>query len=939
MAGPLEHDRFGMKRPYSKTLIKNDSGLRLIASGDRPPSDRALRAGDRMARPSSGAPLSGNRGPGGGGKPPRGPNPPAPPGPPDGPGEQPPSGGSPKPGARARRAARRRNGAGVIAARAITGLFGLAAVVVVAGGIGGYAAFRYFTADLPSIDVLRTYQPPVMSRVYASNMQLISELATERRIYTPFEDIPPLVAQAFVSAEDQNYWHEPGIDPLAILRAGLTDLAHYGNGHRPIGASTITQQVAKNILLQNQINLVRKIKEAVLAIRIDRAMTKQRVLEIYLNEIYLGEQSYGVAAAAATYFDKPLDDLTIAQDAMLASLPKAPNNYDPYRQPQAALARRNWVIDRMADDGAITAAQATAAKAEPLLTRASPRPATVPGAGYFADAVRQQLVQLFGEKRTTDGGLVVLTSLDPTLQAAADASLRQGLMEYDRGHDGWRGPVTRIDLSAGNWQTALNALTPPPGMLPDWVLAVVLKTTETSADVGWLGPSRRGGPIGATQTGTLSLATLRWARHAGNFGADLGPSPRRMADVVTPGDVVMVEPDASGDSGAVTLRQIPQVQGAVMTMDPLTGRVLAMAGGWSYGLSQFNRVTQAERQPGSGFKPIVYLTAMEQNIPPDATVLDAPFVINMADGTQYRPGNYEADFLGPIPLHQALEQSINLATLHLAARTGLAPIAKTAQDFGVVDKMPLIYPAVLGAIETTMLRLATAYAGFSQMGRQVTPSFIDRVEDATGHVLYRAPEVACGNCGNAAPDQPPALAYSGAQLADQQSVFQLVTMMQGVMTRGTGRVADLGLQSWTPAGKTGTTEDFQDAWFTGFTPTRLTSTWVGFDNPQSLGDNEQGATVAGPIWNRVMTAALRDEPKIPFAQPPGIVIRDTDGVPEAFKANEASGGSVAAGIGDTGGAPPSAGGVTAGDGNASTPAAPGSGSGSGGLDNAVGGLY
>ena len=848
-----------------------------------------LRAGDPMARPAPG-----DRGRGGGGKPP---------GPPEGPQNPPP----PPLNRRERRAARRRNGIGVVAARAITGLFGLAAVVVLVAGLGGYGAYRYYTADLPSIDVLRTYQPPVMSRVYASNMQLISELATERRIYTPFEDIPPLVAQAFVSAEDQNYWHEPGIDPLAIVRAGLTDLIHLGNGRRPIGASTITQQVAKNILLQNQINLVRKIKEAVLAIRIDHAMTKQRVLEIYLNEIYLGEQSYGVASAASVYFDKPLDTLTIAQDAMLASLPKAPNNYDPYRAPQAALTRRNWVIDRMANDGAITEAQATAAKAEPLLTRASPRPATVPGAGYFADAVRQQLVQLFGEKRTTDGGLVVFTSLDPSLQATADTSLRQGLMEYDRGHDGWRGPVTHIDLSAGplansGWQTALNALTPPPGMLPSWALAVVLNTTATSADVGWLDPSRHGGPIGATETGTLSLGTLRWARHAGNFGADLGPSPRRMTDVVTAGDVVMIEPDRSATGSAVALRQIPQVQGAVMTMDPATGRVIAMAGGWSYGLSQFNRVTQAERQPGSGFKPIVYLTAMEQNIPPDATVLDAPFVVNMADGTQYRPGNYEADFLGPIPLHEALEQSINLATLHLAARTGLAPIARTAEDFGVVDRMPLIYPAVLGAIETTMLRLATAYAGFSQMGRQVTPSFIDRVEDADGHVIYRAPEVACGNCATPTPDQPPALTYSGTQLADPQSVFQLVTMMQGVMTRGTGRVADLGLQGWTPAGKTGTTEDFQDAWFTGFTPTRLTSTWVGFDNPQSLGDNEQGATVAGPIWNRVMTAALKDEPQVPFAPPAGIAIRSTDGVPEAFKTNEAAGGSVAAGT-DTGDVP------------------------------------
>ncbi|GAB0117139.1 penicillin-binding protein 1A [Acidisoma sp. 7E03] len=887
-----------------------------------------LRAGDPMARPSRGGGRGGGgsgNGSGGNGQPP----------------DAPKGGGrSPKP-KKDRPRARRRSGAGFIAASAVTSLFALGALLVVGGGIGGYVAFRYYTADLPSIDGLRHYQPPVMSRVYANDMQLVSELATERRIYTPFEDIPPMLAQAFISAEDQNFWHEPGIDPLAIIRAGITDITLIGSGRRPIGASTITQQVAKNILLQNHINFARKVQEAVLAVRIDHAMSKQRVLEIYLNEIYLGEGAYGVTTAAATYFARPLDKLSIAEDAMLASLPKAPSNYDPYRHPDAALARRNWVIDRMADDGAITRDQAQAAKAEPLLTKMSGRPATVAGSQYFADAVRQQLVQLFGDKRATDGGLVVYTSLDPKLQAVADASLRQGLVDYDRAHDGWRGPVAHLDLAAGKWQDQLQKVDVPKGILPQWRLAVVLSTTAKTANVAWLAPGIRG-QSGPEESGTLSLSTLRWARKAGDYGAHLGPAPRSMADVVVPGDVVMVEPgDAgkAGDARSVTLCQVPQVQGAVMTMDPVTGRVLAMAGGWSYGLSQFNRVTQAERQPGSGFKPIVYLTAMEQNIAPDATVLDAPFVINMPDGTQYRPGNYEANFLGPIPLHQALEESINLATLHLAARVGLPAVAQTAQDFGVVDKMPLIYPAVLGAIETTMLRLATAYAGFSQMGRQVTPTFIDRVEDPQGHVIYRAPSVTCTNCTADDPTKPPSLVYAGKQLADPQSTFQLVTMMQGVMTNGTGRVADRGLQAWTPAGKTGTTEDFQDAWFTGFTPTRVTSAWVGFDNPKSLGEGEQGATVAGPIWNRLMTVALQDEPKIPFPQPTGIEMRQTGGVMEAFKTGEASGGNVDQPSPAAAGTVPGA--VMGGDGNASTPATPGAGGtgSSGGIDNSVGGLY
>ncbi|GAB0114517.1 penicillin-binding protein 1A [Acidisoma sp. C75] len=898
-----------------------------------------LRAGDPIARPSSGGGGRGGKNNGGGndGRPPEDPG--------QGKGRRRPA------DARAKRQARRRSGAGFHAAKAVTTLLGIGAALVVAGGIGTYALFRYYTADLPSIDGLRNYQPPVMSRVYASNMQLVSELATERRIYTPFEDIPPLVAQAFISAEDQNFWHEPGIDPLAIVRAGVTDLTLIGSGRRPIGASTITQQVAKNILLQNQINFVRKIKEAVLAIRINQAMSKQRILEIYLNEIYLGEQSYGVAAAAAAYFDKPLDKLTIAQDAMLASLPKAPSNYDPYRHPQAALARRNWVIGRMLADGAITSAQADAARAEPLFTKASGRPQTVPGSEYFADAVRQQLIQLFGEKRATDGGLVVYTSLDPALQQVMDAALRHRLIDYDHNHDGWRGPVGQIDITGSSWAPALAKVSQPAGMLPSWRLAVVLSTAARTADVAWLGPPAQRGALGAPVHGTLDLASLRWARRADPKGG-IGPVPRSMADIVKPGDVVMVEPPSAeakiDDEGAtsaktlagapiVALCQVPKVEGAAMTMDPATGRVLAMAGGWSYGLSQFNRVTQGERQPGSSFKPMVYLTAMEQNIAPDATVLDAPFVINMPDGTQYRPGNYEANFLGPIPLHKALEDSINLATLHLAARIGLQPIATTAQDFGVLDKMPLIYPAVLGAMDTTMMRLAGAYAGLSQLGRKVTPTLIDRVEDPQGRVIYRAPNVVCTNCDNADPSRPPALAYRGSQLADPQSTFQLVTMMQGVMTNGTGIVADRGLQPWTPAGKTGTTENFQDAWFTGFTPTRLTSVWVGFDNPKSLGANEQGATVAGPVWNQIMTYALKDEPKVPFPQPSGIEMRSTGGVMEAFKTGQPSGGNVdlPPANASAGGA---AGAAVGGDGNASTAATPAAGGGNG-IDNPVGGLY
>ena len=834
------------------------------------------------------------------------------------------------------------------------GLLGLVALVGLVGGAGGYFAWQRFSADLPDVDGLRNYQPPVMSRVYAGDGRLIAELATERRIFVPYSAIPDVVKQAFVSAEDQNFWTHRGVDPLAIARAGVFDLTHMGQGRRPVGASTITQQVAKNMLLDNQVSLARKAREAILAIRIEQVLSKERILELYLNEIYLGLGSYGVAAAAQAYFNKPLEKLTLSEAAFLAALPKAPNNYNPFRYPDAAKARRDWVVDRMAEDRAITPAEASAAQAEAIVPAEFHRPQPIPGADWFAEEVRRELIARFGADVTTQGGLMVRTSLDPTLQAVAEKTVRDGLMAYDRKLGGWRGPVSRLDAGAGlakDWPKLLEQATRPPGMLPDWRLAVVLEVGNSEARLGWLDPSAGQAQAQQQRTGTLALADLAWARPVQD--GKLGAAPRRMADVVQPGDVVMVEPAAvttpapaqpakgpAPDPKARTvatgvprlaLRQIPLVQGGLVSLDPTTGRVLAMVGGWSFEASQFNRATQALRQPGSSFKPFVYLTALEHGISPSQRFLDAPVVVDTADG-RWRPHNYEMDFSGPTPLRVALEKSLNLVTLRVARRIGMDAVADTAIAFHEVDNMPRVLPAALGAVGTTILREAGAYAGLDEGGREVIPTLVDSVQDRDGHVVWRPSAIECAQCVD--PAAPPQVADQRKQIADPASVFQLITMMQGVTTRGTGVPVVAGL-GHAIAGKTGTSQEFTDAWFSGFTPDLVTTVWVGFDNSTPLGNNETGAAVAGPIWHDFMAFALKGRPVLTFPQPPGVTMASWDSgsgtVTDAFKPDQVPGASGPLGGEIAAGAevPAADGAIPAG---ATQPV-------SGGVDTSLGGLY
>ncbi len=756
----------------------------------------------------------------------------------------------------------------------------IALVVVVVTGLVGWDAYTRFSAGLPTLDGVRNYQPRTLSRIYADDDRLTAELATERRIFEPYEAIPEIVRRAFVSAEDQNFWVHRGVDPLAIARAAVNDLQHVGDNRRPIGASTITQQVARNMLLgSNERSLDRKVKEAILALRIERVLHKPRILELYLNEIYLGQGAYGVAAAAQTYFNKPLGQVTIAEAAMLAALPKSPNNYNPFHFPDAARNRRDWVLDRMVDTHAITAADAAAAKAQPVVPTAYHKPDLVAGAEYFDQEVKRQLVDKFGIDQANQGGLVVHTSYDAATQALADRSLRRGLLAFDRAHDGWRGPVTHLPgLSIdADWATPLANVPRPPGLLAQWRLAVVLSTKGgEAATLGWLDDAHAGtAPANRQHTGLLHVADLAWARPLRHDG-ELGPMPSRVSQTVAVGDVVMVEPagtetygetatlgpESLGRPDRLQLRQIPAIAGALIAMDPNTGRVAAMSGGWSIERSVFNRVTQAQRQPGSSFKPIVYLAAMEQDISPADKFEDAPITIG-----SWTPENYEMDFLGPTSLHVALAKSRNLVTVRLAQKVGMDAVAAAAIAFHEVDAMPHVLPAALGAVDTTVMREAGAYASLAMGGKEVVPNVIDSVQDRDGHVVWRPTGLDIAAGGD--PALPPTLTDMRKPIADPASTFQVLEMMRGVVLSGTGVpvVKDLDRPI---AGKTGTTSNFNDAWFAGFTPDLVTVVWVGYDQPASLGDKEDGAHVAGPIWHDFVQADLAGKPALDFRPPEGV---------------------------------------------------------------------
>jgi penicillin-binding protein 1A len=739
----------------------------------------------------------------------------------------------------------------------------LLAIVGVGGVLG---VFWHYGRDLPDYHQLAHYEPPVTTRVYAGDGRMVAEYAVEKRSFVPIGAMPQRVINAFLAAEDKNFYQHSGIDPLGIARAVVTNLRNRGVGgdHRLVGASTITQQVVKNFLLTNEVSIERKIKEAILAFRIERAFTKQHILELYLNEIYLGQGSYGVAAAALNYFDKSLDDLTIAEVAFLGGLPKAPNNYNPLRYAQAAKEHRDWVIGRMAEDGFISRAEMQAAMAEPLTIRPRGEAVMIDGGEYFAEDIRREIADEYGESALYKGGLAVRSTVDPALQEIATKVLRVGLVAYDRRH-GWRGPMSRIDPGPG-WPKRLFALPAKPE-LASWVAALVLGMTDSYAEIG-LADGRKG---------RIPMAELKWARPALPH-MNLGAVPRRPADILQPGDVVAVEPVTKSEDGkeryaadTYGLRQLPKVEGALVAMDPHTGRVLAMQGGFSYARSQFNRATQALRQPGSSFKPFVYMAALDSGYTPSSLVLDGPVEFDQGPGLpKWRPSNYHGGFLGPTTLRVGVEKSRNLMTVRLAAAIGIAKVASYAERFGVVDKLPHELAMALGAGETTPLRMAAGYAQIVNGGKKITPTLIDRIQDRNGVTIYRHDDRRCDGCSSTfyTNQDMPDIPDTREQLIDPMTAYQMVHILEGVVERGTGHiVASVGKPL---AGKTGTSNDSKDTWFVGFSPDLTVSVFVGFDEPASLGERETGASAAAPIFRDFMMEALKDKPPTPFRIPPGI---------------------------------------------------------------------
>ena len=768
-------------------------------------------------------------------------------------------------------------------------------VFLVGSAVAGVIVWRA-SKELPDYESLSKYEPPVMTRIHAHDGSLLAEYARERRIFVPINTVPKGIIAAFLSAEDRRFYEHGGLDLTGIMRAGFKYLETKATGHGGIqGASTITQQVAKNFLLTSDRTFDRKIKEAILSIRIESAYSKDKILELYLNEIYLGMGAYGVAAASLNYFNKELKDLTIEEAAYLAALPKAPNNYNPFKAKAKATERRNWIIGQMAENGYITQDESASAQKKPLTVNI--RQSTPQGfsADYFAEEVRRSILAEYGEEKLYAGGLSVRTTLEPKLQQMARTALVDGLVKFDR-TQGWRGPVSKIDV-AGDWGVPLGAVE-SPGDIQPWRMGVVLSAEKAKAVVG-LKPARQ-------QDGTLTkereaveitLDEVKWAK-----APPKKITPTAVTDVLAPGDVIYIAPkDPANLAGTWSLMQIPEIAGGLVAMDPHTGRVLAVAGGFSFAMSQFDRVIQAKRQPGSSFKPFVYAAAIDNGYKPTSIVLDAPIEIEQGPGLDiWKPDNYEKDkSLGPATLRVGLEKSRNQMTVRLAQDMGMPLIIEYAKRFGIYDDLMPVLAMSLGSGETTLLRLATGYSKIANGGKNVRATLIDRIQDRWGKSVWKHDARACQDCNaadwkdQAEPDVPD----DRKQIIDPHTAYQMTSIMEGVIQRGTATVLKPLNRPF--AGKTGTTNDERDTWFIGYTPDLVVGVFVGYDTPRPLGKGNTGGHIAAPIFGDFMKMALADEPAVPFRIPPGIkLVRvslrtglragsgDSDAIMEAFKPTE-----------------------------------------------------
>ena len=716
----------------------------------------------------------------------------------------------------------------------------LVATIFILGLFFLFSTLWYFSSDLPDYKILANYKPPISSRVHSGEGQLIAEYALQKRLFVPYDSIPKKVIYSFLSSEDKNFFSHPGVDAKSITRAIIKNVKNYFSEKRLEGASTITQQVAKNFLLTSEVSLKRKIKEAILAFRIERAYTKERIMELYLNQIYLGQGTYGIAAASLEYFDKAVADLTYDEAALLAALPKAPSKYNPYKSIEIAKKRRNFVLKNLYENSYINNFEYENLRKKKIKTQKR-QIKLFEEANFYSEEVRRIISSKYGYDNLYKGGLSIRTPLTSNYQIEALKSLRNGLEEYDKRH-GWRGVI--INLKKENWEESVEKFIPDKSL--NWELAKVIDVNNLLIKI----------KTKNKEIGFIDFKNVLWTRK------------KSFEDFLKINDIIYVK---KIKKNKWDLKQLPKINGAIVVMDPFTGRVLAMVGGFSFKLSEFNRATQAKRQPGSAFKPFVYAAALENGFNPSTLVLDAPLVFDQGEGLKtWKPENYGKKFYGPSTLRVGIEKSRNLMTVRVAQKVGFNEISKITSNLEIYSDVPELLSVSLGSAETTLIQLTNAYSTFANGGKKVTPIFIDRIQDRRGKTIFNADKRKCKGCEDISylKEEIPSIEDNRKQIISAETAYQITSMLEGVIQRGTGRnLRDLKIPL---AGKTGTTNKNMDAWFLGFTSKLVIGVYVGFDEPKTLGKYETGSRAALPIFKKFVKSVVKKKEALPFRVPKSI---------------------------------------------------------------------
>ena len=705
---------------------------------------------------------------------------------------------------------------------------------------GIIAILWYYSNDLPDYKFLKNYKPPISSKLYSSDGQLLSEFSSEKRIFVPYNSIPNLVVNSFLSAEDKNFFKHPGVDAKGVLRAVVNNISNIIASRRLEGASTITQQVAKNFLLTNEVSIDRKIKEAILAFRIERALTKERILELYLNQIYLGEGSYGIASASLQYFDKPINELKYTEAALLAALPKAPSRYNPYKNIELAKFRRNLVLQNLFDNEYLSKKEFENFSKEEIKLKKR-KSVYLENSNYYIEDIRKLIVDKYGFDRVYKQGFTINTPLNLKLQEVATKSLRNGLISFDK-KKGWRGPLLNKKYNQ-DWKKNLENFKLEASI--GWKLSIVTKINRFSAEIETIDGNN----------GIIQFSSIDWTK-------------KNFEDLFDIGDVIYVE---KIKDNKYNLRQLPKANGAIVVMDPYTGRVLALSGGFSFKNSEFNRATQALRQPGSAFKPFVYALALENGYTPATLILDAPIVFDQGEDLKlWKPENYGKKFYGPSTLRTGVEKSRNLMTVRIAQNIGIKKIAEFATNLNIYDKPEELLSLSLGSSETTLLKLTNAYCSFVNGGKLLTPKFIDRIQDSEGNTIFNSEKRECDGCNQISylSKSIPKIKNNFIQIMSKETAYQMTSILEGTVKRGTAKgLNDLNLDL---GGKTGTTNKNTDTWFIGFSSNFVIGVYVGFDEPSSLGKYETGARTAMPIFKNFVKNSVKKNTARPFKIPQGI---------------------------------------------------------------------